>query len=322
MLLALGVLARLFLRVVLILLLAVALVVGVYYGGTAISNAVLLPLEENRQQMDLLQTRQAQSDQDYARQVDELRAIIGTQDALQIAGEQTITDLRAELAGIETDLQTRLDEVENDTTLALSQMETLEGRIDGLDASLESYYRAIDSSQLEMAAIQEKVSLEGQAIDDMRRELQMVRAMELMIRSRLLLGQSNYGLAEQDILAAREMLVGLQPQAPVAQVETLSRVISRLDLVLSGLPDSPAIAAEDVEIAWQMLVRGLSPQVPLSPPTPPAVISVTPMLTATTTLTGTLAAPFLTPTLDISATVTSTITVTGTTTPQNPYPNP
>jgi len=69
--------------------------------------------------------------------------------------------------------------------------------------------------------------------------------------------QSNFGLARQDVQAARELLGSMHLDESDAFTDDLDVVIGRLDLVLSNLPTFPVAASDDLDIAWQILVSGL-----------------------------------------------------------------
>jgi hypothetical protein len=96
--------------------------------------------------------------------------------------------------------------------------------------------------------------------------------MELLTRSRLSLVENNAGEAEQDVRAARQLLAGLGGEVPEYQVEALSSIIARLDQALIDLPARPVLAADNLEIAWQLLRSGLpgepTPGPTLTPGTP------------------------------------------------------
>ena len=77
-------------------------------------------------------------------------------------------------------------------------------------------------------------------------QVTMLRSMELLSRARLFLYQANYGLAEQDVAAARALI----PTDTAVGEE----VALRLDRVIESLPDRPVTAADDLDIAWQLLL--------------------------------------------------------------------
>jgi hypothetical protein len=86
----------------------------------------------------------------------------------------------------------------------------------------------------------------------------------MLSRARLYLYESNFGLARLDVQAARDLLLSLQSDIATDKEAALGEVITRLDLALGNLPDFPVIAADDLNIAWQLLVNGL-PDLPNPP---------------------------------------------------------
>jgi hypothetical protein len=66
------------------------------------------------------------------------------------------------------------------------------------------------------------------------------------------------------------LLLSLQSDIAVDKEAALQEVIARLDRSLENLPAFPVIAADDLNIAWVLLVNGL-PDLPESTPTPDSV---------------------------------------------------
>jgi hypothetical protein len=50
---------------------------------------------------------------------------------------------------------------------------------------------------------------------------------------------------------------------PEYQIEAKELIIAHLDMALENLPEAPILAAEDLEIAWQLLKQGLPDEPPL-----------------------------------------------------------
>ena len=115
----------------------------------------------------------------------------------------------------------------------------------------------------------------------------LTRSIETVARARLFFSQSNFGLAHDDVQAARDILVELLVDAPAYEADALNQIIMRLDFALGNLPAFPVIAVDDVDIAWQLLMRGLPESeadvVPTltSTPTPAPIPTFTPTAEAT-----------------------------------------
>ncbi len=121
--------------------------------------------------------------------------------------------------------------------------------LDAMDAALA----ASDAAAAEIAA----------------RQIRLLKGMELMSRARLFLYQSNYGLAEQDLKAARAILADL-PIAGVIDGEAVIPIaVERLDRAIDALPVFPVAASDELDIAWGALLGGV-PVPTLAPESEPA----------------------------------------------------
>ena len=198
------------------------------------------------QRLDDMQSRlnQLELQQDTQREVSAenaaaLERLATTQAAILDSQQAVLSTGEARFAGLAA-----TQEAEQEARLALeSQGEDQAEDLEAVRADIEALSQRFEDEQAPVAVL--------------RRELVVVRAMEMLTRSRLLLVQNNLGLAQEDLQSARELLADLRTRVPAHQIEYLDRVTSRLDLALGNLPDAPVLAAEDVEIAWQLLRSGL-----------------------------------------------------------------
>ncbi len=172
--------------------------------------------------------------------------------------------------------------------LRLSELETRAAAIEGVGESLTAIQVGADTrinsieglieahtTQLDMLdeTIGRLEEADEAAAESILSELGIVRSMELLSRARLFLYQANYGLAAQDLTAARNVLASLAPQEEADQA-LVDSTLFRIDLALAALPDRPVAASDDLDIAWQLLLG----EVPAPTPT------TTPATATTTTL--------------------------------------
>jgi chromosome segregation ATPase len=192
--------------------------VGVYFGAPYVYDRLILPTETNAARLAELEDRQAA-------------------DIVRV-NEQIVA------------LQGRIDAAENRMTEDRQAVSEVQGKIRTLEAAI---------SRLEATSAEQQALLVGgdSLLAALQREIVFMRAAEVLARSRLSLLQSNFGLAREDVQTARDILTAVQPEVPEAKQASLRAVIGRLDLALSNLPAFPVIAADDVNIAWQLLVEGL-----------------------------------------------------------------
>jgi hypothetical protein len=193
---------------------------GLYYGLPLLYQRYVVPVEQNTAGVTELQSRQEQTEQELVA----LQARLETMEAGQSRNAETLTDLDQRLSVIETEINAR--------TQSLASLEEIQ-------SELQTQNEAI-SAELEY-------------------QVNLLKAMELLSRARLLMYQSNFGLARQDVQIARDVLAKVQPDAPASLADDLDEVIRRLDLTLFNLPDFPVAARDDLDIAWQILLSGLPP---------------------------------------------------------------
>ena len=242
-------------RLFLLLLFLGLLSIALYLAVPWLYQTFIRPMEQNTAQVRDLQSRQEQTEQELADLKTKLETIEGVQN---------------EHDGSLTDLNDRMEEIESEIT-----------------ARTESL-AAIERLQSELEEQNQEVSAE------LERQINLLKAMELLSRARLSMYQSNFGLAKQDVEIARDLLATIQPDAPQKLETQLDAVIMRLDLTLSNLPDFPVAASDDLDIAWQILLAGEPQPTPtlVASPTPVGTISATPtgVVTSTPTLVATVSA--------------------------------
>jgi hypothetical protein len=152
-----------------------------------------------------------------------------------------------------------------DLATTSGEVSDLQGRLTSLDSRVGAVESTIADHSATLNQLEQMQTTLDAAISEQRTELlaeldyqvKLTRAIELLSRGRQYLSQSNFGLARDDVLSARDVLAGLQDAAPPDQIGSLRAVIARLDLTLGNLPAYPVIAADDLEIAWQVLIDGL-----------------------------------------------------------------
>ena len=89
------------------------------------------------------------------------------------------------------------------------------------------------------------------------RDLDLLRILELLSRANQFLLHSNFGQAEETLLAAKLDLLNLQESLPDFQRELISNMLNLVDQAIIDLPAKPALAAEKLELAWQLGISGL-----------------------------------------------------------------
>ena len=256
------------LRLISLLILLSLLSLGLYLTLPWLYQRFIRPVEQNTAQVQKLQSRQEQTDQ----QIAALQATLDAMSAGQDDNVQSLTDLDQRLSDLEKDLSAR------------------------------------SQSLAELEKMQEDLQTQNEAVSaELDRQIKLLKSMELLSRARLSMYQSNFGLAKGDVQIARDLLASIPPDADESLTDDLSAIIQRLDLTLSNLPDFPVAASDDLDIAWQILLAGL-PQVQIElSPTPTAIATFTPsgVLDVTPNGPGGTPTPTLVATLTLQSTPTS-----------------
>jgi hypothetical protein len=310
-----GCLLRLLLIIILGIALGAAVYYGMVYGGPALYYQYVYPVRQNTLRLEDLEARQAQSDQQFAARLDALQ---GRLEALEMQGDadrETFSTLQSRLNAVEVSLtaaqvgaQATIDDLlaaQAATDASLQSIQTAQteagARLDEAQAALDDLARQlarIDQAVegLTQAAGQsaEKVQVlagELQAVTtpvaDLQYDQYLLRALDLLTRADLYLAQGNAGLAHSEVAAARSLLSGLQTQLPAGYQDALAAILIRLDLVLGNLPGAPGLARGDLDVAWQLLLRGLAGGGAGLTLTPTLTITLSPTLTTTPTVTPT-----------------------------------
>jgi len=286
---------RILVRALLILLLGALLGVGLYFGAPALyrryvqlaeSARRVQSVEMNLARLNDFQARQEEADLRFNRRIDELQQRLVEIELHSDTQKQSLDEL-----------QTRMDDLERSAQFGAQTGESAQARLDGMEASLAEVSGDLEELQAEVSTLSQALKktdakvqeLSSRAesdttpLESLRIDLQLVKAMEHLTRSRLFLVQNNLGLAELEVRDARRLLTDLQGDVPAHQIDTLARIIVRLDAALSSLPSRPSLAAEDLEVAWQLLKGGLPEEASALPtPTPtPAPLPGSPAPSAT-----------------------------------------
>ena len=248
---------RFLVRLLLILALAALLAAGVYYGLPALYRQYVQPLQTKVTQLASTQAAQLQNNQQLAQRVDELQNRLNNLETQGDTGKQSISSLQTSLDNIQSTQQANLAAAEGIQATASGQIDDVNASMNALETQVAELSTSVARTNREFQSVTNRLQTADTPVAELSNELQLVKAMELLTRSRISLISNNLGLAQQDIGAARDLLTSLKSQVPVYQVDALNTISSRLDTAYSNLPDSPVLAADDLEIAWKLLLQGL-----------------------------------------------------------------
>ncbi len=279
---AIRVFLRTLARLLLILLVFALIGLAIYYGVPAAYSRFIEPVQNNTFHMQSLQTSQAQENQQVLQTLTSAQNRLGTLEAQHAADSQTIATLQAHV----NNLDSSTGDAANQLKASTVRLNALDSSINQISIEMSVLTTTLKMDETTLQGLVDKIQAGDPAVKSLEQELQLLKGMELITRSRLFLGQNNLGLAQQDVQAAYDLLNQLQNQVPPYQTDAVAAVVQRLKLVLVDLPGTPVLAADDLEIAWQLLVRGLPGKT--AEAAAANLVTATPVITTTITNTITM----------------------------------
>lgn len=307
------------LRAVLLLVILVVFGWFLYWSLPRIYNNFILPVQQHGAQIEDLQAQQDYLTAQLAEQNTALSERIQTLETQNDLNRQTIADLKAEITRLNDELQkaSTAQETSAGRILTLRQyVETLDKNLQALEPHLNDLEQQIATQQEGLTLLSDYLRSQESPLPTLYREVELVKAMQLLTRSRISLELGNTGSARQDIQAAYDLLAGLRPIVFGDQVPALEGILNRLNLVLDDFTADPNLVPNDLENAWQLLQAGL-PNNNLSSATDLQIV-VTPEMPLTGTITETVELepePTESPTPEATPEATSTPEATAEATP-------
>ncbi len=259
-------------RFLLVVVIIAAIGVAIYLGGPILINEYLLKdVKVNSSKITAIQTQIETSDKKMSDRLGDFQNRIGSFEIHQDNLTQSISELEAQLAAIEEKLanqETTLEKMESfeatienldsSISILLTQVPIIESEFNGQFADFEN---TLKNNQEEINKLNTQLeALETTAI--LRQEIELLKVMELITRARVSIGQENIGLAKNDLQAAIEILKNLRPEFNTEQAVILDDISLRLILAIENISESPDLADEDLEVAWQMLLKGIPEEQP------------------------------------------------------------
>jgi len=170
-----------------------------------------------------------------------------------------------------TTLQNQLTEINSQLADTNDQITEANKRIDEIELSINAHTASLEKLEAMQTTLETQIKENNdKTLLALKHEVMLTRALDMLARARLYLAQSNFGLAKEDVQAARDLLAELQTDS---KDEVLAQVTTRLDMALGNLPAFPVVASGDLEIAWQILITGKA--VPTATPEPLSTGSLT-----------------------------------------------
>jgi uncharacterized coiled-coil protein SlyX len=231
---------RFLLRIIVIIVLGIGLGAGLFYGTQKLYREFIATAQENRQRLDQLENDLALSDEMIETQMDQLdERLVDLEGRLAVQGES--------LAALEARVE-RLRSVQDEHEDEVTELALLPDDVTEVEITILELTQKVEGIEAELAAL-------GVPAHQLQYQLQLVRTMTLITRARVSLIHDNLGLASEDISAAVDLLQAMIEQGTPEEIETIESIFKRLELALDDVRKSPVIAADELEIAWKLLIE-------------------------------------------------------------------
>lgn len=300
-----------FLRLIVVLLLGGLLGLAIFFGLPYLNRQITEPIQRNSTAIAALQADQRRLESEMDRRLEaaqtRLLALEIAQDNLKEQADTlssqvtTLQDANAELAAT---LQANNEHISALATQAAAP----DPQSTEIARALTRQAAQIDRLQEDLTALETRLDEQDDPVlNELNREIQILKAAQLLTRARLALAFNDVTGARTEINGARAVLAAWLDTAAGDETRGLASVLQRLELALDNLQSAPLLAIEDVELAYQLLLgsSGMAQGTPESGQDAVEEAATEPMPTSSVTP-GAARTPTTTPTR--TPTITSTPT--------------
>jgi hypothetical protein len=239
---------RFILRFIVVVVFGVVLGAALYLGVPALYRSTVEPMRVNTERIEELQETLDLNLSTSAKQADRLgERLVEAEGRLAEQGE-AVAALQAEFDGIGVAL--------DDQASKIAKLSIISDQLEEITADLDETIGRVELLEVTLSEVEFPAT-------EFRRQVRMISAMTLITKARLWLIQDNLGQAAEEITAARELLAKSVVDITVVD-EELVQIIERLDLALADVRTTPIVAADELEIAWKLLVEATTPK-PFTP---------------------------------------------------------
>jgi len=237
-----GILLRLLFTVIVAVLLGAVIYFSAVGWIPYLDNRIFQPIDNNLTQLrELVETQSVIEDQ--------IASLLATLDTSQSAQEEdtslhqiTLEALQQDIQQLKNNTDNLLSAVSGNTHMA-TQIQLQMATLSAEQSANERHISALATAQMNSIGIFE--------------EIELLKVLDLLSRANQFLLHSNYGQAKQILQSALIELTELQERLPGFQQDAISSILDLVEQTIIDLPAKPTLAAEKLELAWQLGITGL-----------------------------------------------------------------
>ncbi|MCJ7734033.1 MAG: hypothetical protein MUP11_05755 [Anaerolineales bacterium] len=231
------------LRLVLALIAGTLIGAVVYFAAVGwipyLDQRIFQPIDNNRENLNELEATQMVLESQIEILMETLESY---QTQIDLGIQSTLEVLNLSITQLSDDVGEMQSDIDHNTyyggTVIPAILATVSAKQDSTDRNLSA-----------LATAQMRESGTSQEID-------LLRILELFSRANQDLLHDNYGQAEEELLAAQAILQKLELNLPASQRVISIEILGLVNQIIADLPSKPVLAAEKLQLAWQMGING------------------------------------------------------------------
>jgi chromosome segregation ATPase len=230
------------LRLIFVVVIAVLIGVGVYYGAPWVYWRLVIPVQDNAARVEMLQRELENTRADWNADLTEQGQRISALESDLAAQKERIAALEGDMGRME-ELLTAQEETLSELQTALDSAEETMGQ---LGDDVEVLYGELDTLQVDVADPNRVVAV-------FERRLILLQAWGEILKARMHLLEDNAGNARQALALARANLERVIALSPEPEAEALIAIRERLDAADTAIEERPFVVINELEIIWRDL---------------------------------------------------------------------
>jgi len=243
-------------RLFFVILIGVGIGIGLFYGISYLTDRYFQSVQTNTEQIAALETRISDMDQLLSDRMDGVLTRLETLEVQSDTNKQTFSEMEGQLAALETSVE----EQQATLTILQSEQENLTATLEPIPAKFDDLDMCLKELETEVSGYSEinhlldaQLMTTSSHIETTAQQVEWLKVLALLSHAQLYLSQNNLGLAQQQVESTLPILDQLLGDANIIQTTAINNVHTKLIATLDALPDSPLLAASELDGAWNEL---------------------------------------------------------------------